>query len=273
MVLLLVRNGEFAHMSVRLCLQSGSMELLTADFTQKRPTSAQARAMCQQVSLEIRPLFDPRLDSVINRIRDTHANGGVLFASFDVGANKTFDWFASRGRLLELGILRLLLDRAEINRAIPALEIQPSKSEDPAFAVRTMGEIIKSESPGGGMSSESPEFAVLRDLEIGDDYELGDCAYDGNFRATSSFLFDGELAQALYSGGAYTSAVGNGRAEKENSLLFCEALFGLRLSEVWYGSSHSAWTPWFGNIAWDWTAILFDRRLRALSILAITDTD
>jgi hypothetical protein len=90
---------------------------------------------------------------------------------------------------------------------------------------------------------------------------------------TSSFLFDGELAEKLYFGGAYTSAKGDGRAEKENSLAFCEALFGLRLSEVWYCSSHSDWTPWFANIGLDWTAILFDRRVRALSILAVTDSD
>lgn len=229
--------------------------------------------MCQQVPLEIRPLVDPRLDSVLNRLRETHANGGALFASFNVGPSKAFDWFTSRGRLLEFGILRQLLDRVEVSSALPALGIQPSRPEDPAFAVRTLGEIIKSEFPGGVMNSDHPGFKSLRDYGIVDDYELGDCEYDGNFRVTSSFLFDGELAQAVYAGGAYTSPEGDGRTEKENSLAFCEALFGLRLSEVWYCSSHSAWTPWFGNIAWDWTAILFDRRLRALSILAVTDSD
>jgi len=249
------------------------MELLNPDSNQERPTSVQAQAMCQQVPLEIRPLIDPRLDSVLNRLRETHANGGALFASFNVGPSNAFDWFASRGRLLEFGILRQLLDRVEVSSALPALGIQPSRPEDPAFAVRTLGEIIKSEFPGGVMNSDHPGFKSLRDYGIVDDYELGDCEYDGNFRVTSSFLFDGELAQAVYAGGAYTSPEGDGRTEKENSLAFCEALFGLRLSEVWYCSSHSAWTPWFGNIAWDWTAILFDRRLRALSILAVTDSD
>ncbi|HWE86570.1 MAG TPA: hypothetical protein VG267_16620 [Terracidiphilus sp.] len=231
------------------------MELLNPDSNQGKPTFAQARTMCQQVPLEIKPLIDPRLDSVLNRIGETHANGGALFASFNVGPSKAFDWFASRDRLLEFGILRQILDRVEVSIALPALKIQPSTPEDPAFVVRRLGD-------------HAPET-----YEFGDDYEFGDCDYDGNFRARSSFLFDGQLAQVLYAGGAYTRATGDGRVEKENSLAFCEALFGLRFSEVSHFSSRSAWTPWFGGIAWDWTAILFDRRARTLSILAVTDTD
>jgi hypothetical protein len=236
------------------------MELLNPDSNQTKPTSVQARAMCQQVALEIRPLIDPRLDSVMNRIRETHANGGALFTSFSVGPNKAFDWFASRGRLLEFGILRQLLDRVEVRSALPALEIEPSRPDDPAFVVHRLADY-------------GPIDRGLATDGIGDDWELGDCEYDGNFRVTSSFLFDGELAQALYAGGAYTGVKGDGRTEKENSLAFCEALFGLRLSEVWYCSSHRDWTPWFANIGMDWTAILFDRRFRALSILAVTDSD
>jgi hypothetical protein len=231
------------------------MELLNPDWNQVKPTFVQARAMCQQIPLEIRPLIDPRLDSVLNRIRETHANGGALFASFHVGASEAFDWFASRDDLLEFGILRQLLDRVEVSSALPALKIQPSTPGDPAFVVHRLGDFN------------------LGHYGFGDDYEVGDGEYDGNFRVTSSFLFDGQLAQVLYAGGAYTSTRGDGRAEKENSLAFCEALFGLRFSEISYFSSHSAWTPWFGNIGLDWTAILFDRRVRAFSILAVTDTD
>lgn len=97
---------------------------------------------------------------------------------------------------------------------------------------------------------------------------------DGSgFQMTSSFLFDGQLAQVLYSGGAYTKSIGDGRIEKENSLAFCDAVFGSRFSEISCFSSHSAWTPWFQGIAWDWTAVLFDRRRRELALLAVTDTD
>ena len=116
------------------------MGLLTPDPNYTRPTSAQARAMCQQVPLETRPLVDSRVDSAINRIRESHANGGAYFASFHVGPSRAFDWFASRNRLLEFGILRQLLDRVEVSSALPTLKIQPSRPEDPAFVVHRLGD-------------------------------------------------------------------------------------------------------------------------------------
>jgi hypothetical protein len=212
------------------------MELLNPDWNQEKPTFDQSQAMCQQVPLEVRSLSDPRVDAVLDRIRETHANGGAFFASLHVGSSRDFDWFASRNRLLEFGILRQLLGRGEVRSGLPALEIQTSLSDDSASETCSLGD-------------------------------------DSGFQMTSSFLFDGELAQVLYDGGAYTRCSGDGRTEKESSLAFCDAVFGLRFSEVSHFSNHSAWTPWFEGIAWDWTAVLFDRRSRALSVLAVTDTD
>jgi len=212
------------------------MELLNPDWNQEKPTFDQTRAMCEQVPLEITSLSDARVEAVLHRIRETHANGGAFFASLQVGFNKDFDWFASRNRLLEFGILRQLLVREEVRSGLPDLGIQTSLSD--------------------GSATE--------------DCSLGN---ESGFQMTSSFLFDGQLAQVLYSGGAYTRSSGDGRAEKENSLAFCDAVFGLRFSEVSYFSSYSAWTPWFQGIAWDWTAVLFDRRRREFSLLAVTDTD
>ena len=173
--------------------------------------------MCQQLPLEIRPLIDPRLDSVLNRLRKTHANGGALFASFNVGPSEAFDWFASRNRLLEFGILRQLLDRVEVTSALPALQIPPSKPDDPAFAVRRLEEVVSSEQLAEMMKFETAGNELQR-LGVNQEYEIGDAEYDGNFRVTSSFLFDGELAEELYAGGAYTRPHGNGRAEKRSRL-------------------------------------------------------
>jgi hypothetical protein len=87
------------------------------------------------------------------------------------------------------------------------------------------------------------------------------------------FLIDGSLARALYNGGAYTVAVGEGRGDKDLALKVCDDIFGLRFGEVSLLESFQGWTPWFKGIVWDMTVVLFDRRLRRLSILAITDTD
>ena len=90
---------------------------------------------------------------------------------------------------------------------------------------------------------------------------------------SNQFLFDGALTQALYQGGAYHKAQGDGREEKTFSLEVCDAMFGLRFGEVSYYVTYDAWTPWFGGIAWDLIAVLFDRRVRKIWVTAITDTD
>src|ERR1700734_1408004 len=132
------------------------MKLLNPDWNKEKPSFEKSRWMCHQVPLELRTWSDPRVDAVLARIRETHIHGGALFASFNVGSSRDFDWFASRNRLLEFGILRQLLGRAEVRGGLPALEIQTSLADD--------------------ITSEA--------------CSLGD---DSGFQMTSSFLFDGKL--------------------------------------------------------------------------------
>jgi len=87
------------------------------------------------------------------------------------------------------------------------------------------------------------------------------------------FLFDGRLARVLYNGGAYTTSEGDGHDAKTLAIEVADAIFGLRFGEVSLLESVQAWTPWFKGIAWDLTMVLFDRRLRRLSMFVITDTD
>jgi hypothetical protein len=87
------------------------------------------------------------------------------------------------------------------------------------------------------------------------------------------FLFDGHLSNILYVGGAYWSKKGDGRSEKLFAIAVCDAMFSLRFGEITLCLSYAPWTPWFKGIAWDLTAAIFDRRLRRLWILVVTDTD
>ena len=68
------------------------------------------------------------------------------------------------------------------------------------------------------------------------------------------FLLDGTLAHVLYQGGAYHEPQGDGRAEKSFALEVCDAMFGLRYSEILCDPNYDAWTPWFRGIAWDLTS-------------------
>lgn len=93
------------------------------------------------------------------------------------------------------------------------------------------------------------------------------------FGMETPFTLDGGLASSLYIGGAYHKAKGDGRKEKELALSVCDAMFDLRFGEVNRYTSAAMWTTWFYGIAWDSSDVIFDRRLRRLWLLVITDTD
>lgn len=193
--------------------------------------------MCKQVDLTIDEVRTESLTKVLESLRESHSNGGALFASFRVGESQIFDWFASRNRLAEFEILTSLLRREKVRDQLPELQI--------------------SEVATSGVDSQACSISTAE-----------------GFKMDSSFLFDGHLAQALYAGGAYDSkSRPDGKQAKQLALAVCDDLFEQRFSEISFFNNYDAWTPWFHGIAWDWTAVLFDRRTRRLSLLAVTDTD
>jgi hypothetical protein len=109
---------------------------------------------------------------------------------------------------------------------------------------------------------------TLPDLAIPETFPDG-----AGFELSTSFTLDGNLAHSLYHGGAYHRQSGDGRSEKELAVRVCDAMFGLRFAEVRRYTSNQLWTRWFYGIAWDSSDVLFDRRLRRLWVIAITDTD
>ena len=201
------------------------MELLEPDWNQPKPSPDETTTMCSRVHLSQVLLPEQPFNEFIQSIGETHVNGGAQLAAFDVGADRVFDWFASRNRLTEFGLLDNLLVQATIRQAVPDLKIPDLLPH------------------GAGFNLDTP------------------------------FTLDGNLAHSLYNGGAYQKRPGDGRSEKELAQAVCDAMFGLRFGEVSRFTSHETWTPWFGGIAWDSTDIVFDKRVRRLWLIAITDTD
>jgi len=202
-----------------------------------RPSWEQTRTACRQVALSPIALSAEVFEQVITRLRESHSNGGAHLAAFHVAPDEVFDWFASRNRLLEDSVLTSILSRPEVRHALPDLLIDP-EPEDSADIPKT------------GFSADAKGFTF-----------------------ENPFLVDSHLAFALYNGGAYWEAKGDGSSEKQLALSFCREVFGLRYSDIAYYISYDAWTKWFSSIAWDWTAIIFDKREHNLWVLAITDTD
>lgn len=212
------------------------MDILKPDWNQAKPTWQDSRDMIARIQIaQIEVHLDP-VRTVLDEIRRSHDNGDALLTAFSVGSSTTFDWFASRNRLLEFDLLPRLLVREEIRQSMADLQI-PTACPQTAQAENCV---------------TSAAFG---------------------FKMESSFSFDCHLAYTLYSGGAYSHPTGDGRAAKQQAIDFCDALFQQRYSEVSLFNSFEAWTPWFHGIAWDWTAVLFDLRQRVLWFLAVTDTD
>jgi hypothetical protein len=213
------------------------MVILKPNWIRERPTWQDAQKMCVQVLLTPVEIEAESITLVLNSLRASHSNGGAFLKAVRVGDSDVFDWFASRNRLLEHEILPLLLHRSEIRDLLPELSIQA-------------------------------EFVSQ------DETDACTFASSGGFKFDNPFLLDGQLAQILFAGGAYRPAIKiDGKAAKHLAMDFCETIFGQRYEEICLYSSYGAWTPWFAGIAWDWTAVVFNKRDRTLWILAMTDED
>jgi hypothetical protein len=209
------------------------VKLLEPDWNQAKPSWDEAVEMCSRVQLTQVLPTNEPFKVFAESINKSHRNGGLQLAGFEVGFNIVFDWFASRNRLTEFDVLDRLLVRPTIREALPELAIPDSFADGKGCSLST--------SFGFGLST--------------------------------SFTLDGDFARSLYHGGAYHKQTGDGRPEKELAIRVCDAMFGLRYGEVNRYTSSQMWTPFFRGIAWDSSDVLFDRRLRRLWIVAITDTD
>lgn len=202
-----------------------SMDLLVPDSKEPRPSVNEVLEMCRRIQLKRLAIPNEPFDRFLSVAREKYDNGGADLGAFEVGADRVFDWFASRNRLSDDRLLDWLVLNPAIVEAFPELQIPSEPKEGNGF----------------GMFDQ--------------------------------FLFDGALANMLYHGGAYSNATGDGRNEKQFALEVCDAMFGLRYGEISCNMNYSAWTPWFKGIAWDLTAVVFDRRVRRLWMLTTTDTD
>jgi hypothetical protein len=62
----------------------------------------------------------------IEHLRKSHDTGGAYLAAFDVGPDPVFDWYASRNRLSEDGLLEGFVTRPVVRDALPELRIPVS---------------------------------------------------------------------------------------------------------------------------------------------------
>jgi hypothetical protein len=105
------------------------------------------------------------------------------------------------------------------------------------------------------------------------DLKIPEAKAKSGLSLANPFLLDARFAHALHYGGAYWEPPDKGKSAKTLAVKVCESMFDLRYGEIVLLESSDAWTPWFGDIAWDHTAVVFDPQLRRLWLFAGTDTD
>lgn len=81
------------------------------------------------------------------------------------------------------------------------------------------------------------------------------------------------LAPASPDGTASTSTNHRNAAPELPGPQSVDALTGRRYEDFRLDTSYKAWTPWFGDVAWDRTFISTDVANAELTVLCITDAD
>jgi hypothetical protein len=94
------------------------------------------------------PLASPALEELLAALRDTHVNGGALFARFRAGS-----WPLLRDRAETTAFLEGFLTSAAVRAALPELQVGDTLAVRPAFeadsAFTLEGELARTLSVGG----------------------------------------------------------------------------------------------------------------------------
>lgn len=95
-----------------------------------------------------------------------------------------------------------------------------------------------------------------------------------NLEEQNIYHFFYMLCSKIQFGGAY-SPVGEKLSSVDVIKLSNDFFFNFLEDPMnyYYFFSFKGWTPWFYNVAWDYTAILLSKDFTTLKIICITDTD
>lgn len=206
-----------------------------ADWDQERPSLEQMVASWTSLDWEASPISSAPVGEYLAQVRATHVNGGAVIGRWK--ATRCSDeaaWFLSRNRFDEYELHRLFFEHPTVRRDLATLQI-PERLERSTAQQRDLG------------------VAGLRHSDI--------------------LTLDGLLAGILVGGGAYERFRGSAAEAKDLGDAVVRDLTGRRYEDFRLATSHAPWTPWFFDVAWDYTFTLTDVANAEMVVLCITDTD
>ena len=198
------------------------------DWDAERPSLQDAMDSARRLRFRHRPDIGDGCSALLERLHETHVNGGALLAQFDVEDDVTSGWFASRNRFDELGFFEAFIRSVELREALPKLfEGSSHHVKPPSF-----GEVF-----------------------------------------AGPFLVDGWLAGVLVAGGAYERFRGSEAEARDVAAMAANEIIQGRYADFVIYRCWEPWSPWFFDIAWDFTGLAIDLHNKRITLLAITDTD
>jgi hypothetical protein len=94
------------------------LAVLEPDCKQPRPSIPDIKSMCARIGVSPVPMQWEVLGEFLAQLRDNYNSGGAYFNAFEISPDPVFDWFASRNRLSEDGLLDSLLVHPVIRDAL-----------------------------------------------------------------------------------------------------------------------------------------------------------
>jgi hypothetical protein len=101
-------------------------KILEPDWTQPRPLRSEVQLISRHIGLSNVNLPEEPFGEFLRCLRESHNNGGAYLAAFEVSQDHIFDWFASRNRLAEEGLMDALIIHPTIRRTLRDLAIPES---------------------------------------------------------------------------------------------------------------------------------------------------
>lgn len=208
------------------------------DWSGPRPSPDDLRKMWGRLQFRVEPYDPAPFDPYLRALREVYVNGGALLHGFTVPEDLIFDWYPL-GR--------------------NTLDTSYGDAEGLDFFTRFLG--------SAAVRDAAPELQVPEPLRL--PQPPGQVL----FQWGSALMFEGGCAQVLFQGGAYRRFPGTAAEAKRLAREFSAGLMGDRYEDVLVYHASKAWTPWFGDVAWDGTSVLFDKGTRRLWLFCYTDTD
>lgn len=93
------------------------------------------------------------------------------------------------------------------------------------------------------------------------------------FQWTTAFHLGADLSSLLFSGGAFSRSSGYGQEARRVGEAAAAELLAGDYEETLFFHCHSAWSDFFMDVAWDYTAVIVSKPLRLVHTILATDTD